>query len=149
MRDQPVVQNISERLWKLAEDCTYEWHIGDKKFSITVKAGFITDLASVPIIFWSLGFTPTGLVDLGSVVHDALYNGNGTVLEKDGIFLLNGQPFTGHFTRNECDRLFLRINKESGLSYSKRYIMYWALYGFGWIKWNQFGAALKKQKNKS
>ena len=39
---------------------------------MTVPAGFVTDLASIPRIFWSL-LRPDGLYAYAAIVHDHLY----------------------------------------------------------------------------
>ena len=140
---EPVVVNIDDNLWCLVTDYNYSWEFEGKEFSITIKAGFQTDLASVPRIFWSI-IPPFGKHSAAAVIHDSLYTGNGNVRIQDGIFLLDGKEFTQKFSRDECDRLFLRICKEAGTGSIKLYTMYYALKAFGFIAWAKDKRALEK-----
>ncbi|MEO8327450.1 MAG: DUF1353 domain-containing protein [Nitrospirota bacterium] len=46
---------------------------GQEKYAaVTVPTGFVTDLASIPRIFWSL-LRPDGEYAYGAIVHDYLY----------------------------------------------------------------------------
>ena len=54
----------SRRQWIVLEDYHY--------YHITVPAGFRTDLASVPRVFWSL-VSPSEIAE-AAVIHDFIYN---------------------------------------------------------------------------
>lgn len=143
---QPVLSAKNDQYWTLVENFNYSWTFEDRTFSITVNKGFLTDLASVPKIFWPI-VAPFGLVNPAAVLHDALYQGNGNILPQDGTFTLNDQPFTKSFSRDECDRLFLRLCRLSGVPSWRSQVMYWSLKGFGFVKWNQYSKKLKVKKN--
>ena len=57
--------------WRLIESFSY--HVGDypSRDIITVPAGYITDFASVPRLFWRL-LPPWGTYGKAAVVHDYL-----------------------------------------------------------------------------
>lgn len=81
--------------WVLWEELIY--NVGATDHSIVVPAGFVTDFASVPQIFWSLGLGPTGRYTKAAIVHDYLY-------------------WTQSCTREQSDQLFLLAMKESGVN---------------------------------
>lgn len=85
-------------------------------YVIRVSEGFITDGASVPMLFWSIGYTPFCLDTLrGAIVHDYIYR------ERKDI------------TRFWCDMIFLFLMKESGASFIKRWSYFIMVRLFGWI----------------
>ncbi len=82
-----------------------------------VKAGFTTDLASVPRIFRSL-IPQVGRHLQAAIVHDWCYE---NIVEG----LADGDRAI--MTRKEADLLFLEGMKEAGVSWLKRKLMYWAV----------------------
>lgn len=71
----------------------------------------ITDLASVPRIFWTL-LPPDGKYAKAAIIHDYLYD--------------NAQR-----TKKEADRIFLDGMTVLGVPKWKRTVMYWAVRVFG------------------
>ena len=108
----PGVENW--RRWKLIEAFAFvDPRTGEKH---TVPAGFITDGASIPRIFWIL-MTPTGPYMESAVIHDFLYR---------------TAPFgIDEFGRNECDRVFLQAMEVQGIRRWRRRRMYDAVHRFG------------------
>ncbi|KDE74794.1 hypothetical protein FUSO7_01115 [Fusobacterium necrophorum BFTR-2] len=102
--------------WKLLEDYYYEVN----GYIIKVPTSFITDLASVPKIFWSI-FPPSGKWTPAAVIHDFLYS----KFNDTGI------------NRTLADRIFLLIMKELGVGYLKRNTMYKAVRIFGESSWKE------------
>ena len=93
--------------WILHEPRAYEG-LWDHFF---VPDGFITDMASVPRLFWIL-IPPTGRYSKATVIHDWLY--------------------TSHqVSRKDADGIFRRILRESGVAKWRRFTMYWAVRLFG------------------
>lgn len=74
--------------------------------SLTIPSGFVSDLASVPRLFWGI-ISPSGRHDLAVLVHDYL--------------LENNVP------RNIADREMLLLLKKSKVSWIKRNLMYLAV----------------------
>jgi hypothetical protein len=61
-------------IWQLAEPFEYQVGFeGHGALSVCVPAGFRTDLASVPRLFWYL-FPPDGPYRKPAVIHDYLYS---------------------------------------------------------------------------
>ena len=87
-------------------------------YRIIVPAGFKTDFASVPRIFWSV-ISPIGKgYTSAAIVHDYLYS-------------------THQVTKKEADNIFLWLMQRDGVSYLKRYAMYWSVRLFGGKAWKK------------
>lgn len=84
-----------------------------------VPAGFETDFASVPRIFWTL-IPRHGRYTKAAVIHDFLYL---------------AQP--GGITRKDADGVFRRIMREEGVSWVKRWTMYSAVRAGGFFAWRR------------
>lgn len=80
------------RRLKLDKDFSVEAWIGKQWLEITVPAGFVTDFASIPRLFWRI-LPPWGSYNRAAVVHDFLYH-------------------THYTTRAEADLIFLWLMKE-------------------------------------
>lgn len=98
----------------------YEWRVhepfafylsNDNSDVIEVPAGFITDLATVPRIFWIM-LPPDGKYAKASIIHDYLYD-------------------NALRTKKEADRIFLDGMTVLGVPRWKRMIMYYAVRLFG------------------
>lgn len=111
------LEYLNGRTWKVLEE--FEYWVGEEVTSevIVVPAGFITDFASIPRVFWRI-LPPTDTYGKAAVIHDRLYD-------------------LGIKTREECDKIFLDAMEVLGVPAWKRYTMYWALRGFGWAAWNE------------
>ena len=83
---------------------------------IEVPAGFETDFASVPRLFWRV-VPPWGRYSPAAVVHDCLYH-------------------TGKVSRLAADRVFLELMAALGVPLWKRQVMYWAVRLGGWLAWD-------------
>lgn len=104
-----VMEKISKRLWRTYRDFVYYIDGGDE---ITVPAGFVTDFASIPRVFW-IFMPPDDIYSQAAVLHDYLYN-------------------TKMFNRDRCDKLFLQAMEILGVGKFTRYTMYYAVRSFGW-----------------
>lgn len=85
--------------------------------NIIIPKGFITDLISVPRIFWSI-IPPHGIASNASIVHDFCW--------RNSIF-----------DRKTCDKIFLSLLKQSKVPKWQYYIMYSFVRAFGWMKNNK------------
>lgn len=97
----------------------------DKDLTIVVPAGFSTDFASVPRIFWSI-LPPWGPYAPAAIVHDYLY-------------------VTGIIPKKQADDIFLKIMKNLKVSKWKRNTMYQAVKLGGGEAWDEYR---KKDKTK-
>jgi len=107
-----VVEKKEDRLWKLYRELKYQTFAD----VITVPAGFITDFASVPRLFWSI-LPPDGRYTGSAIIHDFLY----AVQDR---------------SRKEADSIFLEAMKALGVPWWKRRTMWLAVRFGGWIPWN-------------
>ncbi len=108
--------------WRLHEGFTYRCRppggLRGDWITIVVPAGFVTDFASVPKVFWSI-IPAWGKFGKGAVVHDYLYQ------DTDNQWM----------TRKLADQIFLGAMLVSGTAPWKAKVMYWAVRLFGWVAW--------------
>jgi hypothetical protein len=112
----PAVRAFGDnKFWMIVEDMAYV--IGSTQARIVVPEGFVTDFASVPQPFWSLGFSPYGQYSRAAVVHDYLY-------------------WTQACERDQADRLLVIAMKESKVGNVDEFAIYHAVSKFGGGPWN-------------
>lgn len=122
-----ITRNDLKGVWILAATCSYE----TTSHRLTILAGFETDLASIPRIFWSI-LAPEELSLAAPLFHDFIYRRGGTLLSGE----LN--PFNGHvFKRAQADSLFLEMMTKAGIPKWKRNVAYWAVRGFAAFAWKK------------
>ena len=109
-------EKIGSQKWKLLEDV----QVSSLGYCINVQEGFVSDMASIPKLFWNLIGSPfTGRYTEAALVHDALYASEA-------------------LPRKEADGVFLELMAQAGVSYWKRYSMYWAVrLGGGGLVWKK------------
>lgn len=124
--DPLIVKKLKSGFWETAGE--FEYHVGEEGSDnkIKVPAGFLTDFASVPRIFWMI-YPPDGQYTQAAVLHDYLYN-------------IQDRP------RATADAIFLEAMKVLGVPLLRRRIIYRAVRIFGWIPWNNGARKKKKQK---
>ena len=107
--EQPVVQPFADaKYWVLREPLRYE--------ELIIPAGFVTDFASVPRLFWTL-FPRTGRYLVAAIVHDYLY-------------------WSQTSTREEADRVFLEAMRRAGVNEMQATTMYYTVRLTGEAAWN-------------
>lgn len=116
--------------WGVQRPLTY--HAGDRTNSITIPAGFVTDLTSVPRWGWVL-IPPDGPWVKAAIVHDFLYATIGTGKWK-------GHPASitrpTPYSRLESDRILGEAMKDLGVGPVARTIIYWAVRLGGGRSWD-------------
>lgn len=112
-----IVKPLDDGLyWEIVEPFDYDiGDLGGEK--LTVPAGFITDFASVPRIFWNI-FPPWGMYGKAAVLHDWLYH-------------------VQIYTRRKCDQIFLEAMEVLKVPRLKRWTIYLVVRSGGWSAWNQ------------
>ncbi|EGA2768707.1 DUF1353 domain-containing protein [Salmonella enterica] len=105
-----ILEMLGHYNWRVYEPFAF-YLSDDESDVIEVPTGFITDLATVPRIFWIL-LPPDGKYAKAAIIHDYLY---GNALR----------------TKKEADLIFLDGMTVLGVSRWKRTIMYWAVRMFG------------------
>lgn len=108
--------------WRVKSDIEFESDV--LRCTVTVKAGRITDFASIPRPLWSV-YPPARYAGPASV-HDELYA-------------------TQTVTRKKADQTFLEALKCDGVPYLRRYAFYWSLRSGGWVAWRKHAERLKKE----
>lgn len=123
MNPKPKLEPMPERagdLYRLAE--TYRIRLPVDGRTLTIRAGYPTDGASIPRVLWRLAhpFQPRFIAS--ALTHDALYSSE----------LL---------PRNLADEIFRRLLREDGVPRWKARAMWLAVRGFGWLVWRGHTAA--------
>ncbi|HAG0017477.1 TPA: DUF1353 domain-containing protein [Salmonella enterica] len=105
-----VLEMLGHYKWRVYEP--FEFYLSDDNSDvIAVPVGFVTDLATIPRIFWSL-MPPDGKYAKAAIIHDYLYD-------------------NALRTKKEADRIFLDAMTVLGVPAWKRVIMYHAVKLFG------------------
>ena len=140
---QPWLIPVNDSEFVLMEDYIYSWSIDGKRYRVTVFHGFVTDIASVPRLAWSLtGIKPDGLQRAAAVVHDLLYQWRGLPQLPAGIVQVfdegvqEWRDADKRWTREQCDQMFRQIMSEAGESPWRVNVMFWAVRMFGGVAWN-------------
>lgn len=127
--------DLTDDIWVLWETYHYAWEESLRRYRLTLKKGYVSDLASVPRLFWSV-IHPAAL---GSAPwpHDAgyIFRGRfplGWLHEwKRGAWVECRRVFT----RSQVDALFLRIMEDEGIGWWRRHAAWTAVRAGGWIPW--------------
>ncbi|EEF0620063.1 DUF1353 domain-containing protein [Salmonella enterica subsp. enterica serovar Freetown] len=105
-----ILEMLGHYNWRVHEPFAF-YLSDDNSDVIEVPAGFVTDLASVPRIFWTL-LPPDGKYAKAAIIHDYLYD-------------------NALRTKKEADLIFLDGMTVLGVPRWKRMIMYYAVRLFG------------------
>ena len=99
----------------------FQYHVGKEGSGevVYVPKDFITDLASIPKIFWSIIGGSAGRYTYAAIVHDFLY-------------------VRGIYTRKRTDQIVYEAMAVLKVSYWKRKTMYFAVRIGAWLPWNRY-----------
>lgn len=100
------------RTWRVETELHYRSQYG---YDIVVPKGFCTDFASVPRFFWRL-LPPWDKYGLAAIMHDWLYTKQ-------------------TYPREVADTIFYEAMGDLNVPFWKRWTMYRAVRGFGWLAW--------------
>lgn len=103
-------------LYELTEPLTVVMEVGSGQLRITVPAGFVTDLATVPRVLWPL-MAPYGKHQLAAIVHDYLYQ------------------CVGDVSRFLADAIFRDLMAHLDVPLWRRVLAYYAVRFFGGRHW--------------
>jgi hypothetical protein len=117
---------IGKNLWKNYQP--FEYHIGTYPSDeiITVPAGFKTNFASVPRIFWPI-LSPIDDHGKAAVIHDYCYA-------------------KGLYNRRISDKIFREGLRVLNVKSWKVFCMYYGLRMFGWIVWWKYRLREKRER---
>lgn len=116
---------ISNFHWRIESPFIYFSDIGNG-FQVQIRAGFITDFASIPKIFWPLYPPWNYSYGYAAVVHDYLYSA-------DEHRFSDGSHKT---TREIADRIFLEAMQVLGTPRLRSEMLYTAVKWFGQRRWS-------------
>lgn len=108
------IRPISRKDWETVGTIHY---VDGEGRHITVPSGFITDLASVPRVLWSV-VPPFGTYTYAAIIHDYLYRQGGT-------------------SRVVADATFAEVMEVEGTDKFTRLIVYLSVRMFGWISFKK------------
>lgn len=123
---EPVtLQHEVDMRWTVAKtfcaDVAGEFGPSGHYVCLYVPEGFVTDLASVPRVAWSI-LPPEGKYDEAAVIHDYIYS-------------LSGQLPGVTFSRSDVDRILMLGMQSCGVSWLTRNTMWAAVRAFGGSHW--------------
>lgn len=118
------LEYIDGRNWKITAPFEYAVGAATSKLIITIPAGFITDFASIPRIFWNI-LPPTGKYGKAAVVHDLLY--------REPRLLVKGQ--WRPIVRKTADCILLEAMTVLGVDWFQKDIIYYGVRLGGWLTW--------------
>ncbi|EOD5071623.1 TPA: DUF1353 domain-containing protein [Salmonella enterica subsp. enterica serovar Enteritidis] len=91
-----ILEMLDHYLWRVHEP--FEFYLSDDNSDvISVPAGFVTDLATVPRIFWTL-LPPDGKYTKAAIIHDYL---GGVDIRAGKILRLFASPVQVFIDNNE------------------------------------------------
>ncbi len=108
-------------LWGVQRPLTYQTG-EDLNELITVPAGFVTDLASVPRPMWSI-YPPDGPWVKAAVIHDFLYDTGGGGLWNGTAGITRAQPYT----RAQADHILREAMADRGIGPWERAVIWSAV----------------------
>lgn len=127
----PPLQPLPDgKHWRVTETFEFYFDLLGVREVVKVFKNFISDLASIPKIFWSIIGGPWGKYGYASILHDFCYK-----------YKL--------YSRKICDRIFLEAMEVLGVGWWKRGTMYNFVRWFAWIGWAKHRAREKKEKEET
>ncbi|SUF28882.1 Uncharacterized protein y4iH Flags: Precursor [Salmonella enterica] len=88
-----ILEMPGHYLWRVHE--SFEFYLSDDNSDvISVPAGFVTDLATVPCIFWSV-MPPDGKYAKAAIIHDYLYDNALRTKKEANLIFLDGMTVPG------------------------------------------------------
>lgn len=128
-KDHPSIHD-GRSLWAIQRELTYRTDIGGAA-TITVPPGFVTDLASIPQLAWSL-YPPDGPWVKAAIIHDFLYGTGGTGQWLDHP---SGLSRPTPYSREEADDILREATASRGVGLVKRNVIWSAVRVGGAAGW--------------
>lgn len=130
-RDAPAIR-AGRSLWAIERPLTYRTGPGDE--TITVPAGYVTDLASIPRVVWSF-YPPDGPWVKAAVVHDFLYDTQG-----DGRWnKARGVVRARRYSRKESDDVLREGMADRGIGWWQQFVIWSSVRLGGGSGWKRAG----------
>lgn len=119
-----IVSRFADPMWFLFKEITWFPDSGQTPKAFTVPKGFVTDLASIPPIFWSV-LPPDGDYAYAAILHDYLY-------------------WTQIYPKDQADSILKAVMTDFHVNKAKVTLIYEGVHKFGDNAWNN-NAKLKAQ----
>jgi hypothetical protein len=130
MNDLTVPINATRTRFVLLKPHTFD------EENVTVPAGYCSEFASIPRVFWSFGFTPLGRHQRAALLHDWLYNSHRLLLRAQATDDFSTLPDgIWPMSRRDADLAFRRQMQRDGVGWRSRWVMYLAVRLFGRAGW--------------
>ncbi|MGP1582964.1 MAG: DUF1353 domain-containing protein [Candidatus Altimarinota bacterium] len=113
-----IVENMF--IWEVVYGTRFECQ------KIKVPSGFITDMGSIPQIFWVF-FNPTQY--LAYILHDYLYHQKGKIYTHKETYY--------EYSRKDCDKMLYEAMKVEGAWWITRACVYLGVRIGGWVAWKK------------
>jgi len=110
-----VVEYTDGEAYKIMQAFDYYVTSPEEGDLIRVPAGFVTDFASIPRIFWNI-LPPTGKYGKAAVIHDYIYVMGGKIPHATKVY-----------TKLDADNIFRDAMQALGVNWFVRNIMYRAV----------------------
>lgn len=131
-RDAPAIRD-GRSLWALQRPMAY-MSGPERSERIVVPAGFVTDLASIPRLVWSI-YPPDGPWVKAAIVHDFLYDTQG-----DGRWWrTSGVERQEPYRRSEADQILLEGMADRGIGWLERHAIWLSVRLGGRGGWQRAG----------
>jgi hypothetical protein len=119
-----ITKKTGRQEWEVVDG--FDYHVGSlaSTWVIRVPAGFRTDGASVPRLFWFLWPPFGGDYDQAAALHDYLYRTQFKFLE-----------------RVVCDAIFVEAMKALNTSARARWCIFVGVRAFGWLTYRKYRLA--------
>ncbi|ECP7106303.1 DUF1353 domain-containing protein [Salmonella enterica] len=88
-----ILEMLGHYNWRVYEPFAF-YLSDDNSDVISVPAGFVTDLATIPRIFWSV-MPPDGKYAKAAIIHDYLYDNALRTKKKADLIFLDGMAVLG------------------------------------------------------
>lgn len=88
-----ILEILDHHLWRVHEP--FDFYLSDDNSDvIEVPAGFVTDLATIPRVFWSL-MQPDGKYAKAAIIHDYMYDNALRTKKAADLIFLDGMTVLG------------------------------------------------------
>lgn len=116
--DNPSLQAVGDgKHWRVQTPFAYLFGSGASEVRIDIPAGFVTDLASVPRLFWNI-LPPFGVYENAAIVHDWCYANQ-------------------RYSKSFSDAVLLEGMEVLNVPKWKREVIYQGVHLFGQSSWNE------------
>lgn len=134
---EPRLEVLGPRLFQYIEDYVYEWEHEGAYYRVIIPQGYTYDAGSVPLL--AEGIIPRLELRGPAGPHDYFYQHVGCLpaghFQRANYQNSEWENVDTCWTREDVDRLFGRMLRESGIAVWKRRVVYLAVRAWAWRAW--------------